>query len=229
VGLRCGAINGRSSVVLVVCLLTVTPFSSNAEIYRWVDENGEVHYTDKKPQERSAETVDIQTPDVKAPDAGELRRRALLEETEDHFATDTHAPSATTDEFFSAPVDDNNQSTPHCAQARIRYGVLNEQMPIYLTTYGELRPAWSNDTYRGERSYVADEDRPGLVNQALLNMRKHCTDPGNQAKQEGTYALWEHEQWCDAFRVRIDVAGQSKSRTPRDVLKRMQDEFDRDC
>lgn len=40
-------------------LLLLTPLAAPAEVYRWVDEYGNVHYSDRKPEERSFEEVEI--------------------------------------------------------------------------------------------------------------------------------------------------------------------------
>jgi len=47
----------------------------HAEIYKWVDENGVVHYGDQRP-EQAAETVDIEaTPPVNSPQAIERNKQ----------------------------------------------------------------------------------------------------------------------------------------------------------
>ena len=46
---------------LFIVLLALLPGLLAAEIYKWVDENGNVHYGDKPPQQ-PAETLDIETP-----------------------------------------------------------------------------------------------------------------------------------------------------------------------
>ena len=42
-------------IVLLSCLLMILP--AHAEIYKWVDERGNVHFSDEKPDQASAETV----------------------------------------------------------------------------------------------------------------------------------------------------------------------------
>jgi len=43
-----------NTVLLCLCLL---PFAATAEIYKWVDEDGTVHYGQKPPADRQADTV----------------------------------------------------------------------------------------------------------------------------------------------------------------------------
>ncbi len=47
--------------VLAVCsLLFLRSFSCNAEIYKWIDEQGKVHFTDNPPNNKPAEEVKLQ-------------------------------------------------------------------------------------------------------------------------------------------------------------------------
>lgn len=45
------------TVLLVTVVLSTS--SVSAEVYRWVDTNGKVHFSDKKPQHEQAKPVDI--------------------------------------------------------------------------------------------------------------------------------------------------------------------------
>ena len=46
---------------LTLWLLPIVAVSATcpAEVYKWVDENGKVHFSDKKPEDSQAETLDI--------------------------------------------------------------------------------------------------------------------------------------------------------------------------
>jgi hypothetical protein len=48
-----------TTVVTVVFLLAITNSWASGEVYRWVDEKGEVHYGDHPPEQADVETVDI--------------------------------------------------------------------------------------------------------------------------------------------------------------------------
>ena len=61
-----GALLRRALATFVATLLTLTSFSVSADkIYRWVDENGVVNYTQQKPRDKEAEAI--------ATDAGSSR------------------------------------------------------------------------------------------------------------------------------------------------------------
>ena len=45
--------------LLVLCLIGWPTGEAKAEIYKWVDKDGRVHYSDTKPEQQSVESVDI--------------------------------------------------------------------------------------------------------------------------------------------------------------------------
>ncbi|WP_163831169.1 glutaredoxin family protein [Spartinivicinus ruber] len=49
----------RTTAALLLTITTLLVSTANAEIYRWVDKNGKVHFSDKKPQHKPASTIDI--------------------------------------------------------------------------------------------------------------------------------------------------------------------------
>lgn len=49
----------RVCLILLASLCILAP-AVNADIYRWVDENGKVHFSDEKPEKVQTEQVDIQ-------------------------------------------------------------------------------------------------------------------------------------------------------------------------
>ena len=216
--------------LLVGVLVLLAPVVS-AEIYRWVDEDGKVHFSDEKPTDNKAETLDLEVPEVREPDEGELRRRELLKNAEEDFAYKQRraAEDARRDNRSRIDAPTHYGADKLCEQARIRYGVLQEPMPIYWTNDNELRPAWSNDTYKGERTYVADDERPELIRAVRENMSRSCAEPDDMDAQYWTYRDWEHEQWCAAFKAKVAAARLPRSRTPRNTLKKLEEEYARDC
>jgi glutaredoxin len=50
---------------LLLCLLACV--SASAEIYRWTDAHGRVHYSDKPPPDRAAKQVRIKVPSITGP------------------------------------------------------------------------------------------------------------------------------------------------------------------
>ncbi|KAA3638571.1 MAG: glutaredoxin family protein [Proteobacteria bacterium] len=54
-------------IILICCFYTLLiPLSVQAEVYKWVDAQGNIHYSDKKPESQSSEEIKIKahTPDL---------------------------------------------------------------------------------------------------------------------------------------------------------------------
>ncbi len=66
-------------------LLAAVAMPATAEVYRWRDAQGGVHYGDAPPEDRPAERLEL-SPDAAAPDAGKALReqeRALSREADE--------------------------------------------------------------------------------------------------------------------------------------------------
>jgi hypothetical protein len=48
-----------AGMMIIVCTLWAPPSAAQDEVYRWVDENGVVHFGDRAPQQQEAEVVSI--------------------------------------------------------------------------------------------------------------------------------------------------------------------------
>lgn len=88
------------------------------QVYRWVDEAGNVHYSDRAPPEREAERlpIDIQPTDLEATIRAERDRQEFLEHREQDRADDAQ------DE--AAEATDRAARARSCAQARERVATI---------------------------------------------------------------------------------------------------------
>lgn len=73
---------------LKICVLIISllPLFANAEIYRWTDENGKIHYSDKAPPGVKAEKkayTNVATPWRKIPKSEVVRDKAVSDEQSD--------------------------------------------------------------------------------------------------------------------------------------------------
>jgi glutaredoxin len=79
----------NQSLFSLICIFTLffcIP-STHAEVFKWVDANGQIHYSDKKPEQQKTETIKIkshyQTPvtEVNVNQAVDLNDRIQTEKT----------------------------------------------------------------------------------------------------------------------------------------------------
>ena len=116
-----------------------------------------------------------------------------------------------------------------CDQARIDWGILTEEMPVYTTDAGEYRPDWDGDTYQGERSYIPDARRKGLVEEALERVARNCDEPDNRKALYDAYNAWVQDEYCKVATVKYEAAADRNSRTPRSDLARIRADMAEQC
>jgi hypothetical protein len=204
----------------ILFLLLVTPL--HAEVYRWVDEQGNVHFSDRKPVGYESQQVQVHAPAPAAePDEGELRRLELVRQAEERFRETVKLAPPLED----APFD----RAGACRDARRNYGALQEVMPVYRAEDGNLRPQWQGDYYQGERQYVADEDREALQGQVWLDVLAHCDQPEDLDAMRRAYDDWIAAEHCEIARQRLSQAERPQNRTPLDELQRLRQAYRASC
>jgi len=66
-----------------LCLVSAAlllSFSVHAQIYKWVDENGQTHYSQQPPESGQAETVDVPPPPPIAPEQAREEVQELIDQ-----------------------------------------------------------------------------------------------------------------------------------------------------
>ncbi|WP_164847004.1 DUF4124 domain-containing protein [Neptunomonas marina] len=74
--------------VLAIAMAATLPLSAHAEIYRWVDENGKAHYSDRKPEDANVKVErkvyqEVATPFRRPPEELYRGEAETLEDGED--------------------------------------------------------------------------------------------------------------------------------------------------
>lgn len=105
-------------VAMVVMVLAAAGVAQAQQVYRWVDEQGNVHYTDRPPPERDAEPlpIEIQPTDLEAAIRAERDRAEFLEHQEQDREDDAHDAAA--------EETDRENLARSCAQARERVATI---------------------------------------------------------------------------------------------------------
>lgn len=208
-------------LTMIFATLLFLTGSTHAQIYRWVDKDGKVHFSDEKPTEGNVDTVipDIADP-ADEPDEGELRRRSYLESANDPRFSPT--PQA-------RPNSANDLNDSRCRRSRVEYAMLEEPVPVYRTATGEMRAHWINDTHQGSRQYIEDADRESEQDAAWDRMNRYCADASNQDAYIQAWNDYVDDVYCSEHEVKLEQARERRSRTPRDQLIQMEREFNAKC
>ncbi|MFN3714821.1 MAG: DUF4124 domain-containing protein [Alcanivoracaceae bacterium] len=69
----------RRTPLWVAGILALTPVAAPAELYRWTDDSGRVHFSDRPPEHSHAEVIDTPTLPVMETDADTRARQQRLQ------------------------------------------------------------------------------------------------------------------------------------------------------
>lgn len=205
-------------VWLLAAAATVFAVSAGSEIHKWVDKDGNVHFSDEPPTNRESEQIVLPESAVPPPDTGELRRRELLEQADIEAG---RVVEGQRDRRLAAKSEAQARRDEYarCLDARIRLEILNEQVPVYRDSSGKLRAKSVYDTYSGPREYIDDfsrEQEKAMVRRSIL---LRCADPDDPGARARARAAWIFAVRCDAARADLEVIERPQSKNPDDKIE----------
>jgi len=137
--------------IVILLILCAMPLAAQ-KIYKWVDENGQVHYSSKKPPGQEAEKLNIRTNEPKpAPEAEQQAAEAGEEEEVDD---ETKAELA--------KLDAQNLRRS-CDQAKKNLTALQNSYRVA-----------QQDPDTGEMVRLSDNQRGAALKQAKDNIKEFC-------------------------------------------------------
>jgi len=165
----------QQAISRILCLCVVSVLLAGAQIYKWVDEEGITHYTDRPPQDQQATGIDIPQ-SVPA----------------DPAAAEAMAPGETSDTatgpWYEQWLEQQNQRKAlekqqreqesarrqaeqadlqvRCSIARQRLRILRTECPVFFDGQGVLRvlcPRQAIWAYEGEPRYISDDERASMI------------------------------------------------------------------
>ncbi len=153
-----GCVARMRLIELVVTLaLTLSAGIAAAEVYRWVDEDGKVHYGDRKPATGTG-TRALALPPAPSRDADHaeraLKQRRLLD-------------------AFDAERDERRQAETAAAAAKHEREERCAKLERDLDRFNRANIVYSRDE-SGARIYMSDEEREATVARAREWRDKHC-------------------------------------------------------
>ena len=165
---------GRPRPAIVIVLLVALLFVAGA-VYKWVDKEGKVHYSDKPPPGQETQVVTV-APGPTAEQQMEAERRLqALKESAQAAAAAAAGEAARTQQQSAerSQMVEASLAVQVCADARVQRMTLDLQMPIYRRGRG------------GEREHLADADRPAEKKRMDEMIAEFCVDdPAARAAQQ---------------------------------------------
>ena len=143
-----------SHIILIVSILT--GFSSHAEVYKWTDKQGNVHYTDrsvKDSREMNVYAEDDKKKQVKTDDRAEKRRKLIDAMEEDRREKEK--------------LKKEEQKRKQSLRRKCQWA--KDQLRGYETAGGIY-----NLDKDGKRVVLSDKQRRKVTNRLRKDIKKHC-------------------------------------------------------
>jgi hypothetical protein len=154
---------------------------AESQVYKWVDEDGNVHYSDKPPANQQTTEVEIQQP-VPAPEVPEVDKAVETGEAEISAEAWLEQQRAAREADRQLKREEKwvseTGASQQCRNARRMLDLLEIQCPAFYDDQGILRvecPYQPRLAYEGERRYLEDADRAASITHYKEQLRG-CDD-----------------------------------------------------
>lgn len=207
---------------LYVLLLSVLSVPAMADVYKYVDEDGNVVFSDEPPPDADSEVVELEpyTPSSTPTPVGIVRRDGPeggeLEHVDDEYI----------EQLARQQLEDHKR---RCLEARVALEVLHQGMPVYRVGDGMYRAAWAGDTFEGPRVYLSDAQREDAISGQIRKLAMNCKDPLNKEQQQKASDEWMNDERCRAARVNLAEISLPNSRAPDEAIEDRQRVVDEYC
>ena len=155
----------KSRLALLSCLM-LWAASSPAQMYKWVDERGVTHYSEKPPPGRKSQQIQ---PAPASPAAPATSQPGNPAQTWSDQERDFRRRAIERDQAAEKKRKKEDEERYRAEMRRER--CLEAQRAV--SALGESRPVYSINQ-KGEREYVDDDARPAAMQRAKQNVETYC-------------------------------------------------------
>jgi len=209
---------------LLVALFALFSAGAYSQVYKWVDEEGNVHYSDSPPENVEAELVVIEE---HVPQRTLPNNTKLLEDAEERYRRLAEDREARADARLSEEQARSARDR-QCVYERKQLISLKQRLPVHRDEEGKFRTLSEFDVYEGEREYLDDATRAQEIERVSRKIDRACDEPDDRG--ERFMAGWDRmkEKRCESARLKLKEAQQDK-RAPRQTIEDAQSEVERYC
>lgn len=161
---------------LSLLILLIAVFTA-AQVYKWVDDDGQVHFGDRPPEEQTIEEIELpQGPSAQETEQAKEEFRKTLESRQVRDESLQKEKSHREIEKTLKLVKEK-QSSRICVRATQQARILKAKVRIF-----KLNADWS-------RSYLENEKRPLEISSLNEQASEHCKTDAESRRQQYTAAL----------------------------------------
>jgi hypothetical protein len=199
-------------VILIICIMAIAGISLGA-IYKWVDDEGRVHYSDKPTDKHKTKEIDVEpAPSPEEMDKARKRAEKLKQRSIEEPAKETVDQSEN---------ENRLAQEQYCLEARQQLAILQEMhLPAYRDEQRKFRAKWKYDTYQGKREYLDDAMRDSAIEQAREKVAANCKHPDDAKEQELARKRWIRSEYCAKHRAELEALEQPSAHAVRQDLEK---------
>jgi len=217
-------------MVVLACAVPIGLCAS--EIYRWVDENGVVHYTDTAPEDQTTTEIEISEPPTAAErKEAEAIYRQAIEQSRQRQLSEQDAPASAE----SARQEKNTVITPgriRCYEAYLAIQDLESRGDVYKDEAGRIH-SWNSlhsFWYESYRKRLNDSEKRDHITKYLEEMDRYCDLPQREIRKRS--AAWKTEQSkgeCPLARAKLERIRGGHGKTPLGTVEEIEELIGKYC
>lgn len=198
---------------LVIATIALTAATAQATIYRWIDKNGNAHFTDRPPATTRFTEVAVHVPPGGRSSAQPAK----------------HADEQRPDSGNRSRAESFDKVTNACQQARVDHYWLDHNLAVYIDADGSYRARYRGDPYQGDRTWLNEAERATALAEANARLNDHCANPQDQEAQDRIAYQVQLAEACTIARARMDAMLSGQSTTADDHIDEHAAIVDRVC
>lgn len=207
------------TVRFALLVLMLAAVDANAQMYKWKDASGRTQYGDRPPP--GVEASPMRSRAHKPDEAAAKRLRSLVESTRS-----TQTEELSEDDGLEMQAPDEAEQ---CLVKRKEFDMLLEQLPVYRDADGNMRVHQSIDTYKGERTYISDADRPAEIEAARSAIWHLCRRPADVQAQRDARTQQVRAEKCAAYRADLALVLEPRVKAPDDKIEAVREKVAEFC
>ncbi len=199
---------------LAAFLMMASLAASDADIYKWVDEEGNVHFGDTPPEHVASELIQVEASGTAPhPESGPQLHEQMMERVERRVAARKERAAA-----GQAEAEQRLQQQQRCSYARQQLISLQQELPVYRDEEGRFRTVSVYDAYEGEREYLDDESRAIEIARVTQDIVAICEDPDDPKEQIMAGLERKRMKRCETARLELKTILQDRH-SPRQTIE----------
>ena len=203
--------------MFVIALALVFSTVTGADVYKWVDEEGNVHFEDAPPEQVNSEfdRMRVSGQPALSDEPSQLLR---VSPGVDKTAQDDQA-------YEEPPVmtpTERRAREQRCVFVRQQLISLRHQLPVYQDEEGRYRTRSVYDEYKGRRQYLDDATRATEIARLDRELNKFCDRPTDPLAEKHAALTRAMSRRCEAAQAELEMVMRPSARSGRDTVERAQ-------